>query len=454
MKEKPQAPAYGFGAPTTKILSTMAGRSKSPQTAANRAMSNTVSNTVNQSDMQLHHAKLMECINIDTVGVELAHADASLPRAFTVVGSHGEPIPDSHWGRGRAESDFGAKTIRVWARGRKIKKSEGAKQRLLYIEGSPAYHYQGHNVVSSNDLTMLTHEMVKAVHESHPLKLPFGLRLLLARGRYAEVTRLDVAVLVRVPDGMSSAALVNAVALANVMAGGNMSLYANEATYGDPSSQIQAWKLYDKALELSKKGKFHLPESAAKDALSELCNKTLRLEFVYRKKFFQNHAFFKGRPAYPAHLTPDVIAWMVMESLNRLHLKGRVHRRYGMDELMSIPLPYRSTFAHWQNRLEVRQFLESDAEFKKHQRYLRGRLGINIEDEPHTVIVEPVELFDILHPKNFVPAPDVVKADPAVFHQACMKAAVRHQMDNMGRNSVGVGMAPIPVQFVDDDESE
>lgn len=114
---------------------------------------------------------------------------------------------------------------------------------------------------------MLTHEMVKAVHESHPLKLPFGLRLLLARGRYAEVTRLDVAVLVRVPDGMSSAALVNAVALANVMAGGNMSLYANEATYGDPSSQIQAWKLYDKALELSKKGKFHLPESAAKDAL-------------------------------------------------------------------------------------------------------------------------------------------------------------------------------------------
>ena len=47
MKEKPQAPAYGFGAPTTKILSTMARRSKSPQTAVNRAMSNTVSNTVN-----------------------------------------------------------------------------------------------------------------------------------------------------------------------------------------------------------------------------------------------------------------------------------------------------------------------------------------------------------------------------------------------------------------------
>ena len=253
---------------------------------------------------------------------------------------------------------------------------------------------------------------------------------------------------------MSRAALVIAVALANVMAGGNMSLYANEATYGDPSSQIQAWKLYDKALELSKKGKFHLPESAAKDALSELCNKTLRLEFVYRKKFFQNHAFFKGRPAYPAHLTPDVIAWMVMESLNRLHLKGRVHRRYGMDELISIPLPYRSTFAHWQNGLKVRQFLEDDAEFKKHQRFLRARLGINIEDEPHTVIVEPVELFDILHPKNFVPVPGVVKADPTVFHQACMKAAVRHQMDNMGRNSVGVGMAPIPVQFVDDDESE
>lgn len=454
MKEKPKAPAYGFGARTTKILSSMAGRSKSPHTAANRAMSNTVTNTVKQSDMQLHHAKLMESINIDTVGVELPHADASLPRAFTVVGPHGEPIPDSHWGRGRAKSDFGAKTIRVWARGRKTKQSEGVKQRMLYIEGSPAYHYQGHNVVSSNDLTMLAHEMVKAVYETHPLNLHRGLRLLLARGRYAEVTRLDVAVLVRVPDGMSKAALVNAVALANVMAGGNMSLYANEATYGDPSSQVQAWKLYDKFLELLRKGKFELPESDAKDALIDLCGRTLRLEFVYRKKFFQNHAFFKGRPVYPAHLTPDVIAWMVMESLNRLHLKGRVHRRYGMDELLSIPLPYRSTFAHWQNGLKVRQFLEDDTEFRKHQRFLRARLGINIEDEPPSVIGDPVELFDILHPKNFVPAPDVVKADSAVFHQACMKAAVRHQMDKMGRKSVGVGMAPIPVQFFDDGDSD
>jgi len=154
-------------------------------------------------------------------------------------------------------------------------------------------------VVSSNDLTMLTHEMVKAVHETHPLNLPRDLRLLLARGRYAEVTRLDVAVLVRVPDGMSKAALVNAVALANVMAGSNMSLFANEATYGDPSSQMQAWKLYDKFLELLRKGKFELPDSAAKEALTDLCNRTLRLEFVYRKKFFQTMPFSKAAPCTP-----------------------------------------------------------------------------------------------------------------------------------------------------------
>ena len=35
-----------------------------------------------------------------------------------------------------------------------------------------------------------------------------------------------------------------------------------------------------------------------------------------------------------------------------------------------------------------------------------------------------------------------------------MKAAVRHQMDKMGRKSVGVGMAPIPVQFFDDGDSD
>lgn len=87
--------------------------------------------------------------------------------------------------------------------------------------------------------------------KSHPLNIQRPLRALLAQGRYGEVTRLDVAILVRVPDGVTKSALINAVALANVVAGANMSLFVNESTYGDPSSQLRAWKLYDRSWKFS-----------------------------------------------------------------------------------------------------------------------------------------------------------------------------------------------------------
>ena len=442
MKEKPKAPTAGFNTRTTKIVSALAGKSNQQQTAAARAISNTVSNTASQPDLMLFQQLVEKCINIDTVGVVLDYSDADLPKTFAVVSDSDDVEPDSHRGWGRAESDFGAKTIRVECRKRRAKKGEPVtdRKKLLYIEGSPSYHYQGHNVASSDDLVMLTHDLVKAVHQSHPLNIPRPLRALLAQGRYGEVTRLDVAILVRVPDGVSKAALINAVALANVMAGANMSLYANESTYGDPSSQLRAWKLYDKALEIQRKGKQALPKTEAGKALAHLCEQTVRLEFVFRKKYFANHAYFKGKPVYPMRLTRETIAWMVIEELHRLQLKGKVHRRYGLNELLMIPMPYRSTLAHWQNKLKVRNFLESDQEAKRHWRYLKNRLGVDVFGEPPAEIELPISLLEVLHPNNFVPVPASIKADASVFHQSDMNAALQRQLSKMDRKARGVGL--------------
>ena len=442
MKEKPKAPLAGFNTRTTKIVSALAGKPKQQQTAAARAISNTVSNTASQPDLMVYQQLVEKCINIDTVGVVLDYSDADLPKTFAVVSDSDDVEPDSHRGWGRAESDFGAKTIRVECRKRRAKKGEPVtdRKKLLYIEGSPSYHYQGHNVASSDDLVMLTHDLVKAVHQSHPLNIPRPLRALLAQGRYGEVTRLDVAILVRVPDGVSKAALINAVALANVMAGANMSLFANESTYGDPSSQLRAWKLYDKELEIQRKGKQALPDTEAGKALAHLCKQTVRLEFVFRKKYFANHAYFKGKPVYPMRLTRETIAWMVIEELHRLQLKGKVHRRYGLNELLMISMPYRSTLAHWQNKLKVRNFLESDQEAKRHWRYLKNRLGVDVFGEPPAEIELPISLLEVLHPNNFVPVPASIKADASVFHQSDMNAALQRQLSKMDRKARGVGL--------------
>ena len=458
MKEKPKAPMAGFNTRTTKIVSVLAGKSNQQQTTAARAISNTVSNTVSntasQPDLMLFQQLVEKCINIDTVGVVLDCSDADLPKTFAVVSDNDVVEPDSHQGWGRAESDFGAKTIRVECRKRRAKKGEPVtdKKKLLYVEGSPAYHYQGHNIVSSDDLVMLTHDLVKAVHQSHPLNIQRPLRALLAQGRYGEVTRLDVAILVRVPDGVTKSALINAVALANVVAGANMSLFVNESTYGDPSSQLRAWKLYDKELEIQRRGKQALPDTEAGKALAHLCKQTVRLEFVFRKKYFANHAYFKGKPVYPMRLTRETIAWMVIEELHRLQLKGKVHRRYGLNELLMIPMPYRSTLAHWQNRLKVRDFLESQQVADKHRRYLKNRLGVDVFADPPAEIELPMSLLEVLHPKNFVPVPAAIKADASVFHQSDMKAALHRQLSKMGRKARGVGLVWVdPYSDVEDE---
>ena len=113
MKEKPKAPMAGFNTRTTKIVSVLAGKSNQQQTTAARAISNTVSNTASQPDLMAYQQLVEKCINIDTVGVVLDCSDADLPKTLAVVSDSDVVEPDSHQGWGRAESDFGAKTIRV-----------------------------------------------------------------------------------------------------------------------------------------------------------------------------------------------------------------------------------------------------------------------------------------------------------------------------------------------------
>lgn len=85
-------------------------------------------------------------------------------------------------------------------------------------------------------------------------------------------------------------------------------------------------------------------------------------------------------------------------------------------------------------------------------RDLKNRLGVDVFADPPAEIELPMSLLEVLHPKNFLPVPAVIKADASVFHQSDMKAALHRQLSKMGRKARGVGLVWVdPYSDVEDE---
>lgn len=461
-QDPPKRPPRGFGLTDHRVLTSLGSVPARRRKAAIADARNTVSDGTASLLDQLDH--IAECVMLDTIGVELHNAWVKLPTTLVAVDEEMAADMDSMRGFGRTKRDSGKKSFHVQCRklpkkqriaeaaaltkgGCTLPKAGTAEARslesMIYIEGSPAMHYQGHNIVASNDVTMLAHDMVKAVYEEHCFDISKGRRLAIARGRDVMVTRLDVVLLVKLPEGLDKEAVINAVALALAMNGSNMQVFAGQSVYCDPSSQMRAWKLYDKAAELAFRKGFQAPDTEAGRVLVELCHNTLRLEFVFRRKYFATHTMFRGHPVYPQRFDPELLALMVVEELARTRMFGKLARRYGQDELLGVPMPYRTTLALWQNGGDVRAVLGDEADM--HRSYLRKRLkGLDIFKAAPAVLPAALTFAEVLHPRNFVVVPQVVKADAKLFHTTDMAAEVARRLSRTnGWNNLPI---PSPVQ--------
>lgn len=458
-KDAPKRPPRGFGLTESRVLTRLGSVPARSRKAAIAAARNTVSDGTASLLDQLDH--VAACLMLDTIGLELHNAWVKLPKTVAAVDEDMEADEGSARGYGRTQRDSGKKSFHVTCR--KLPKKQRiaeaaalvkggstlpkagtpearALESMIYIEGSPAMHYQGHNIVASNDVTMMAHDMVKAVYEEHRFDIPNGRRLAIARGRDALVTRLDVVVLVKLPEGVDKEAVINAVAMALVMNGSNMRLFAGQSVYCDYSSQMRAFKLYDKKAELAYRKGFQAPDTEAGRVLVEICDNTLRLEFVFRRKYFATHTMFRGHPVYPQRFDPELLALMVIEELARTRMFGKLARRYGQDELLGVPIPYRTTLALWQNGGDVRAVL-GEEEAAVHRRYLRGRFkGLDIFKPAPAVLPAALTFAEVLHPRNFVVVPHVVKEDAKLFHTTDMKAEVARRLSRVA----GWKNLPIP----------
>lgn len=445
-KDAPKRPPRGFGITDLRVLTNLGSLPAAKRKAAAAAARNTVSDGTASLMDQLDHIE--GCLNIDTIGLELHNAHVDLPTTKASVNAGMAVDEESLKGFGRAKRESGKMTFHIECRKlpKKQRLAEAAAlaaggglapkpgspearmlESMMYVEGSPAKHFQGHNIVGSSDVTMLAHDMIKAVFESHKFELPRSRRLVIAQGRDVMVTRLDVAVLVKLPEGIDKAAVINAIALALVLNGSKMMVYAGQSVYCDHKSQLRGWKLYDKAAELEFRKGFGVPDTEAGRVLVDICESTLRLEFVFRRKYFASHTMFRGDPVYPQRFDPSLLALMVIEELARTRLFDKLIRRYNPDELLSVPMPYRMTLAHWQHGGDVRTLLGAE-EAEVHRSVLQKRFKqLDIFKAAPLTLPDTLRFVDLLHPRNFIPVPAVIQADPELFHASDMAAEIERQ---------------------------
>ena len=78
-------------------------------------------------------------------------------------------------------------------------------------------------------------------------------------------------------------------------------------------------------------------------------------------------------------LSPDVLARMVMELLQKYNLRGTLRSRLARAELQKIRPVYRTTVALWQRGEEMTSFFGNDEGLlKSHRRIIKAEYGIDI----------------------------------------------------------------------------
>lgn len=368
---------------------------------------------------QLQH--LADCTMIDTMALRVANVpNAKLPKEYSQVSDGDDIAANTGWAKGSLESESRKKgqSLRV----RTVK----SKSQLL-VEGSNAIHYQGHNIVSSGDAVMTAYSMLDAVRQTYPLQLNDKMRPWeFMRGEGIEVTRIDIPFMLKTPAGVSVGAIINALALAGIRSGLVTTLFPRETVYFDQHSQLQSLKAYDKATEMMQaKNKFEFPSSKNAGSLQMLTTDAVRLEAVYRLKSLTRR--FEGKLPLPSMLSPDVLARMVMELLEKYNLRGTLRSRLGRAELQKIRPVYRTTVALWQQGEEMTSFFGNDEGLlKSHRRIIKAEYGIDIL-LPHPGAIDvPMELGDILRTENFVPVPAEIRADRSLFYARDMQAEWRN----------------------------
>lgn len=366
--------------------------------------------------MNIRH--LEECVMLDTVAFSVEDVNAELPTTVDVNGKRRHSV-------GRLYSASGRKSFKFW---------HVKKHNRLCVEGSAAMHFQGHNIVASNDLRMNVVATLKAIKDRHNVRIPLEQAYGLVLGQDIAITRVDTPAMLHVPAGLQRATVINGLALAGLRCGLNVTLYQNETCYFDQHSQIVALKGYLKDVHMAQMKKKAEPgETENTAALLELTRSTIRIEPVYRKKYFRALSRFGTTPPTLGDLSPRVLAEMFAGLLEKYNLRGSLRDNLTNEDLLAIPHQYRGIVAFWQRGGDMlKYFGGNERTLSRYRLALKKQCSIDIIGMPPGEIEERVQIGEVLHAENFVPVPDAIRRDPQLFHAFDVQGEWRDICDRSG----------------------
>lgn len=352
--------------------------------------------------MNIRH--LEGCITLDTVGFNVKDVNAEFPTTIDVNGKRSKSVGRLYSPSGRRSATF-----------HHIK-----KHNQLRVEGSAAIHFQDHNIVASNDLRMTVLSLLKAIKDQHEVHVPLQQAYQFFLGQGIAMTRVDTPAMLRLPAGLTPATAVNGLALAGLHCEANVSLYRNGTFYFDQHSQLASMKGYAKGPQMDRQTKkVALPDTDNAATLRELADSTLRIEMVYRKKHFARLQQFAGTLPTFGQLSPRVLAEMFAGQLRKYNLRGRLRAFVTEDQLQAagIPRQHRAVVMLWQHGHDLLRHFDGDQRaLGRVRNVLKRGFSIDIDQMPPGEIEVPVQIGEILRPENFLPVPDIIRRDPALFH--------------------------------------
>lgn len=272
---------------------------------------------------------------------------------------------------------------------------------LLYISGNPTKFLQGHNIIGTDDLNLLTLRLLEAIAPQAGFEVDAFTKARVLRGDYF-VKRIDINYMFELPSLFDVRAWIDAAGMKSRTRHGRSTIKKGTIYYGQHSKRW-SFKGYSKYDEIMGGEKGHrLPPHLLNSPLLAFTENKLRLELVLRAPELKKITDDENPTA--RQLLAIGLQELFNDYLSRLEMTANVSLR---DETMcKLPRAVQGTYALWRQGFDVRSVL-SKATFYRHKKDLiEFQIDISL----------PFDNQDN-HASNVVPLVRVLEAKPVAIPQ-------------------------------------
>lgn len=267
---------------------------------------------------------------------------------------------------------------------------------FLQIDGNPTKFLQGHNVVGSRDLIILTDMCVSKIFKELGFLYTATLRETILSGNFT-VSRLDVNDYIEFDSEDNAKAWMMACESVATSRQGKFVRKGTTIYMGKHSRRVSL-KIYSKYLELTQAKKGHqLPIALPhKQQLLDYVEKKLRIEATFRSLFLKDLGLNKAK-----ELTPQVIGDLYAKQVGKLEMNAQV--KLNPMEAMDLPKAVQLTYMCWRDGTRLKDSMRK-SQFYAHRKILKEH-GIDIKVSPKKIesniipLIRKIEAKPVMMPK-------------------------------------------------------